>query len=126
MVQNNKFKEVVLAEALKDHQKMFIDKTKRVNWGVTAILFNCTLLTLDSFILIIFIQEEEQKQLKSKLTTAIKYNSQTNTGLTEEEELDQQLRRALEVRREQEVDRLRTKMKAVCGPNGTELKRKKI
>lgn len=66
------------------------------------------------------------KQLKSKLTSAIKHNSQINAPLSEEEELDLQLRRALEMRRELEVEKLRTKMKAVCGPNGTELKRKKI
>jgi hypothetical protein len=40
--------------------------------------------------------------------------------------LDQQLRRALESKREQEVEKLRTKMKAVCGPNGSELRKKKI
>ena len=46
--------------------------------------------------------------------------------MSEEEELDQQLRRALEARRELEVEKLRLKMKAVCGPGGAEMKRPKI
>ena len=66
------------------------------------------------------------RQQKGRLTNAIRRHSENNAPLTEEEELDQQLRRALESKREQEVEKLRTKMKAVCGPNGSELRKKKI
>jgi len=39
MVQNNKFKEVVLAEALKEQHQIFIDKAKKVRFSIIIIRF---------------------------------------------------------------------------------------
>ncbi len=87
---NNKFKEAVLNEAAKekDERKM-IKKVK----------------------------QEEERLNKIKLSKVIHYNGNVVDAniLSEEEKLDQQLRKVLESRREQEIEKFRCKMKAVTG-----------
>jgi hypothetical protein len=63
----------------------------------------------------------EKKKKQYKLRKAIEYSE-----ALPEEDIDLTLRRAEDHRRELQVERLRLKMKAVCGPGGSDKKRKKI
>lgn len=85
---NHKFKEAVLAEAAREKKQQ--KESERV-------------------------KKEEQRLNKVKLSKVIHHNGNVVNAesLTEEEELDQQLRKLLESRRENELEKFRYKMKAV-------------
>jgi hypothetical protein len=67
-----------------------------------------------------------------KLSKAIEYNNSTTISEATtaaggpDDHLDEHLKRMYDQKREQKVERLRQKMKAVCGPGGSDLKPKKI
>ena len=94
---NNKFKEAVLNEAAREKEQQKVAER---------------------------LKKEEDRINKIKLSKVIHHNGNVSNAnmLTEEEKLDQQLRKVLETRRDQEIEKFRYKMKAVVSGQ----KRRKI